>query len=252
MTASIKGSMRQGGTRLVWLRPVALATVVGLHVCAILFPTIPRPNLPSAVDSIELTIAQGAPEVEQPPEVTPPPPPPEPEPPVVKPEPPPPPPPPLPEPTSPEPPPPVVAEPPKREAPDAPAIAPQPKPKPRPLPPRPKPPEPEQPPPAAPPPETNAPGVAEAEEQLARSRATYASKVLQEIRNHRISAIGVGSVVVAFSVDAAGDITSVAIVRSSGKDDLDSAALRMVRAARPGPPPDGHFSGSTTINFVEK
>jgi protein TonB len=248
MTASIQGSMHQSGLRLVWLRPAALATAVGLHVCAVVFPTIPRPNLPSAEDSIEITIAQGAPEVEQPPEIPPPPPPePEPEPPVVKPEPPPPPPPP--ELPPPEPPPPVVTEPPKIEAPDAPVIAPQSKPKPPPKLPRPKPPEL---PAAPPPPEASAPGVAEAEEQLARSRATYAAKVLQEIRNHRISAIGVGSVVVAFSVDAAGDMTSVAIARSSGKDDLDSAALRMVRAARPGPPPDGHFSGRTTINFIEK
>jgi hypothetical protein len=30
----------------------------------------------------------------------------------------------------------------------------------------------------------------------------------------------------------------------------DSTALQMMRAARPGPPPGGPFSGNTTINFV--
>ena len=29
-------------------------------------------------------------------------------------------------------------------------------------------------------------------------------------------------------------------------------ALRMVRAAHPGPPPEGRFDGSTTVNFIEK
>jgi TonB family protein len=59
-------------------------------------------------------------------------------------------------------------------------------------------------------------------------------------------------VVVGFEVGPEGDMTTVTVVRSSGQSELDGAALRMVRASRPGPPPDGRFSGSTTINFVAK
>ncbi len=130
--------------------------------------------------------------------------------------------------------------------PESPAPEP-PQPEPEPPPAKPKPPE------AAPPPtEVKAPGIDEAEAQLARARQTYASRLLQEIRRHRPSVTAIGSVVVSFSVGGNGEMGAVAIVRSSGKDELDSAALRMVRAARPEPPPDGHFAGSTTINFVDR
>ena len=261
-----------------WLRSGALVAAFGVHVAAVLFVTIPKPNLPASVDSIEITIAQGAPVVEQPPE---PPPAPEPEPvveppvvpvadpPPVQPPPPvPPPPPPTPEPPPPEPPPPepeptpppVVVEPPKVVVPDAPVIVappppkPAPKPQPKPVPPRPKPvtPPPVAQPVAPPPPPPDVAGAATAAAQLTKARATYASKLLQEIRAHRRLVVGVGAVGVAFAVDAGGARVDVRVVRSSGNDTLDKAALAMVWAAQPGPPPEGRFGGSTTINFIEK
>ena len=156
-------------------------------------------------------------------------------------------------------PPPVVVEPPKVVVPNAPVIVappppkPQPKPQPKPVPPRPKPVAPPPEPAVAPPPPPPDPaGAAEAAAQLTQARATYASKLLQEIRAHRLSVVGVGSVGVAFAVDAGGVMVNVSIVRSSGNDTLDKAALAMVRAAQPGPPPEGRFGGSTTINFIDK
>jgi len=270
MTAKPVDSLRPG-PRLVWLRPAALVMAVGLHIGAGMFLTVPRPDLSAPDDAIELTIAQGTPEVEQPPE-----PPAPPEPPEVKPEPPPPPPPP-PEPPPPPPPelpppppppepvpppvelpPPPVVAPPKVEAPDAAVIAPPPKPKPQPKPvQKAPPPKPQDPPPAPPPPPASEPiktGITEqpTEAQVAQARATYASKLLQEIRSHRLPAIGAGTTQVAFIVNAQGEMTQVHIVRSSGNTDLDAIALRMVQAAHPGPPPDGTFPGSTSINFLEK
>ena len=243
-----------GGTiRPSWLRPGALAAVAVVHVAAISLVAIHRADPPGLDETVEITIAQGMPEPEPPkppePEPEPPPPPPEPPPeppkeppppPVVEPPPPPPPEVPPPEPL-PEPP-----APPKREVISAPVLPPPPPPKPKTPKPRPV----ETPPPdAAKPPATT--GAPDAPVQQAQAKATYAAKVLQEIRAHRISTTGTGSVVVAFSIDAAGEITDVHVVRSSGRRELDSTAVRMVRAARPGPPPDGAFSATTTVNFVE-
>jgi TonB family protein len=238
-----------------WLRPVAIAGVAGLHACALFWLTVPRANIAASVDSIELTIAQSPPEPpapeppppEPPPPESPPPEPPPPEPPPPEPPPPEPPPPepPAPDPPPPEPPPLPPPAPPKVIAADAPALPP-PKPHRKPKPPVPRPPD-------APPPPQNAPPPPDTEalnRQLAQARLTYASKVLQSIREHRVAVTGTGSCVVSFVIDAAGDMVSVAIVTSSGRGSLDNAALRMVRAARPGPPPEGHFAGSTTINFV--
>jgi protein TonB len=150
-------------------------------------------------------------------------------------------------------------EPPKVEVPDAPVLVqpPPPPPKPKPLPRpvvKPKPVAVPAPPPAVapppPPPEAKL-GVNEpAPEQVAQARANYGAKLLREIRAHREPAAAVGSVVVGFSIDAEGIPVSVVVVRSSGEAELDAAALRMVRAARAGPPPEGHFSGATTINFL--
>ncbi len=269
----------------VLIRAGAIVAVAGLHVVALSVFSIPRPTLPAPDESIELTIAQGAPVVEPAPEppaptepttpapAPPPPPPPVQAPPPVPEPPPPPPPDPLPEPppqevpppptrVPPEPPPPepvVITAPPKIVAADAMVIAPAPKPrpvvaaKPRPKPADQKPQPAVVPQPATPPPpEPQAPGVAQADDEVMRARATYPSKVLQEIGRHRLTATAVGKVIVSFTVDPTGEMVGVSIVRSSGKDELDLAALRMVRAARPGPPPDGHFDGRTTINFVDR
>jgi len=243
--------LRPSDVRPAWLRPGALAMVVGLHVGTVGFLTLPRADVSATVDSIEITVARGAPEEpppppeEKPPEPPPPEPPPEPTPEPKPPELPPPvvPPPPPP----PEPEPPVVADPPKRVARDAPVIAARPKVQP----PRPKPADPTPAVAPPPPPQDAAPGATEAAAQLAQARLTFVDKVRQEIRRHQIHAIGVGSVVVSFIVDVDGSPGSIAVVRSSGKDVLDGAALSMVHAIRPGPPPDGRFEARMLINFVE-
>ncbi len=240
MTLAIGGRDNQPGIRPAWLRPGALAVIIGVHIGAAMVATLGKSDLSSPADGVEITIAQGTPAAEQPPE----PPAPEPESlpvppldtPVPVPEPPPPAPP-------PEPPPPPLPDPPKREVKDAPVWTAPPKPKPT----HPKPINP----PPQPVTETNTTGTPEAEAARTQARATYASKVLQEIRNHRTPAVGVGSVGVAFSIGPNGEMMNISVIRSSGNDALDSAALRMVRAATPGPPPDGMFSGSTTINFLE-
>ncbi len=236
--------------RPLWLRPVALTIAAALQVGAIAAMTIPKPVLPATEDSIELVIAQGAPEPEpapEPPKPEPPPPPPEPPPPP--PDLPPPPPPDAPPPDLPPPPPDTAdvppLEPPKVEVKEAPAIPI--KPKPKPPPPKARPPDPETPPPAA-----KAPGQPEADADRTRAQQTYASKLLAEIRRHKPVVTATGSVVVSFSVLANGAMGPVSVVRSSGKDELDNAALQMVRAAQAEPPPEGHFGGTTTINFVDR
>ncbi len=81
------------------------------------------------------------------------------------------------------------------------------------------------------------------------SRASYSSLFMRELRRHQIHAAGSGTVGVAFSVGPSGHVSSASVVSSSGAGALDSAALRMVRACHPGPPPGGHFSGVTRVNF---
>jgi protein TonB len=92
-------------------------------------------------------------------------------------------------------------------------------------------------------------GVAEGAEHAGLSRATYGSRMLAEIRRHQIHAAGQGSVRVAFTVGGSGHVVGASVTSSSGNDTLDSAALRIVRACHPGPPPGGSFSASATINF---
>lgn len=291
MTADAMASLRAGRVRSLWLRPAALLAAMGLHAGAVLFLTIPRPVLPSPVDTIEITIApqmgsagpddpqevspDSVAQPETPPDptvepdpdpqpVAPPDPTPDPQPvppPDTPPDPQPAPPPDTPIEMPPEPVAQVAAEPPLREAPDALVI-------PRQIePPRAQPIDREKLQEqqrrqrrrreaarrtAAQSAATVRAGVADGQQQKAMSRATYAARVLAEIRNHRISAPGVGSVGIAFIVGAAGVMTTVSVIRSSSDEALDSAASRMVRAARPGPPPGGIFAGSTTINFIAR
>ena len=226
--------------RLRWLRPVAIGMAVSLHAGAAFWLSLPSPPKIAAAESLDLTIAQGQPEPPAPEPPAPEPPPPEPPPPEPpKPEPPPPPPVPPPQ----APPPPVAPPAPKREVADAPAFA---KPKVQPKPPEPPPP------PNLPPPDPNAPGEQAARDLKTAAIATYGQKVLTEIRSHRRPQRRTGSVVVSFSINAEGVVTEASVLRSCGKDELDEAALQMVRDSRPGAPPDGHFSGSTTINFLDK
>ncbi len=151
--------------------------------------------------------------------------------------------------------------PPKVVVPDAPEFEPPPVRRPPPPPPKPvakpapRPPKPDPTPakplPPPPPPAAAEPpqGTPAPSEDVLRAQATYTSKVLEEIRKHRISPNGTGSVGVSFVIDAPGVVTSASVVRSSGLSELDETALRMVRAARPGPPPDGSFARTMTINF---
>jgi protein TonB len=223
--------------RLKWLRPVAIAVVVGVHAGAAVYLALPSPPKIAAADSLDLTIAQGQPEPpapEPPPPEPPPPEPPPPEPP--KPEPPPPPP----VPPPPAPPPPVAPPAPKREVASAPAFA-QPKVQPKP---------PEPPPPNAPPPDPNAPGEQEARDKKTAALQSYGQKVNAEINRHKRSQRRTGNVRIHFIINAAGEVTQANIVSASGKEELDEVALDMVRDARPGPPPDGIFDATITINFT--
>jgi protein TonB len=89
----------------------------------------------------------------------------------------------------------------------------------------------------------------------AASRASYASLLAAELNRHKLypasaRAAGVtGSVGVAFTVGAAGEVVSHAITRSSGSSALDRAVEAMVAAVRAPPPPGGSFHASTTVNF---
>jgi protein TonB len=59
---------------------------------------------------------------------------------------------------------------------------------------------------------------------------------------------GIGTVLVAFSINRAGEVTSARLVRSSGDRALDQEAVALPRRASPlPPPPDGVGSGSTGL-----
>jgi protein TonB len=89
----------------------------------------------------------------------------------------------------------------------------------------------------------------------AASRASYASLLAAELNRHKTypssaRAAGVtGSVGLAFTVGAAGEVVSHAITRSSGSAALDGAVEAMVAAVRAPPPPGGAFHANTTVNF---
>ena len=251
--------------RAPWLRPVAIGAAVALHASALLYVTIPRPTLPTPIDSIEISIsppqgeavpdnsAEMAPDSVAQPEVQPDP---DPKPEVEQP--------------TPTPPPPVIAaEPPKREAPEAPTIKQRPKPIER-----------EKPTvdhrkiaeerqrrerllreaerhvearrAAAQSARRARAGVDSGSRQNAMSAAAYGGMVRAEIQRHKVDPGEGGSVGVAFSIGSSGGVSSAYVVRSSGNGRVDSAGLRAVRSAHPGPPPGGHFSGSTTIHFVQR
>lgn len=88
------------------------------------------------------------------------------------------------------------------------------------------------------------------------SRARYGARVLAEIQKHmfypRIArGAGVrGDAVVVFTVGVEGRIIDRKIMRSTGNEALDAAALTMLDSVRAPPPPAGHFFGKTTIKFA--
>ena len=70
------------------------------------------------------------------------------------------------------------------------------------------------------------------------SAGAYASKVHAAIARHRRKVAGTnGSATVTFAIGPAGGIRAARISRSSGKTQLDQAALASVRSAAPFPPP---------------
>jgi protein TonB len=70
------------------------------------------------------------------------------------------------------------------------------------------------------------------------SASAYAGKVHAAIARHRLGMRGgSGSATVTFSIGPAGGLRSASISRSSGKPQLDQAALASVRNASPFPPP---------------
>src|SRR6185312_5066475 len=69
------------------------------------------------------------------------------------------------------------------------------------------------------------------------SSGRYAANVRAAIGRHRPRVGGGGSATVAFSIGPGGGLQGVRIVRSSGKQAADQAAIATVRAAAPFPPP---------------
>ncbi|MGO9941368.1 MAG: TonB family protein [Rhodoblastus sp.] len=87
------------------------------------------------------------------------------------------------------------------------------------------------------------------------SRGDYAGLLAAELRRHQFypaSAMSrgvTGSVGVAFTVGASGQVVSQSITRSSGNSALDGAARAMMSAVQAPPPPGGSFSTATSIRF---
>ncbi|MBV8441161.1 MAG: energy transducer TonB, partial [Hyphomicrobiales bacterium] len=61
-----------------------------------------------------------------------------------------------------------------------------------------------------------------------------------------------GVVSVAFTIGASGALTSFAITRSSGDEDLDAAARTLVQSAHFPPPPGGPVHVATSFNYVPR
>ena len=138
----------------------------------------------------------------------------------------------------------VAAPPPKVETPDATEL---------PVPPPPPPPPtpvavPEAPPPPPPPQEAiTKPQGEKTEAPEAAAKATYTKRIWVAIRSRVGGLPSAHSAVVEFAIDGTGVMTSVTIKQSSGNATFDAAALRIVRSAKPGPPPGGAFAGTVTV-----
>jgi periplasmic protein TonB len=266
-----------------WLRPAVVAIVIALHAAALsivyLAPKPPEPPREVIVDIEPEAPPQEAPNepeavpspaqqtAKEPDAITPPP---EPAPPVVEASPPvslapapPPEPQPLPPPETPPPPPaPVELAPPKPPPPRR--VEPQPKPALRPV--QPKPETAQRKPPHAPAQKTASleparPGASTSPPAPAASAASqsgYISAMSAAIRSRLFyppaaRARGAKGVVsVAFTIGALGALTSFAITRSSGDEDLDAAARTLVQSAHFPPPPGGSVHVATSFNYVPR
>jgi protein TonB len=81
------------------------------------------------------------------------------------------------------------------------------------------------------------------------SSGRYAANVRAAIGRHRPRVGGGGSATVAFSIGPGGGLQGVRIVRSSGKQAADQAAIATVRAAAPFPPPPAGINTTFSIQI---
>jgi protein TonB len=77
----------------------------------------------------------------------------------------------------------------------------------------------------------------------------YAASVRAAIGRHRPAARGGGRATVAFSIGPAGGLQGVRIARSSGKAQLDQAAIATVQRAAPFPPPPAGVNPTFSIQI---
>jgi protein TonB len=77
----------------------------------------------------------------------------------------------------------------------------------------------------------------------------YAASVRASIGRHRPAARGGGSATVAFRIGPAGGLQGLKVVRSSGKPQLDQAAIVTVRSAAPFPPPPAGANPNFSIQI---
>ena len=81
------------------------------------------------------------------------------------------------------------------------------------------------------------------------SSGRYAANVRAAIGRHRPRTGGGGSATVAFSIGPGGGLQGVRIVRSSGRQAADQAAIATVRAAAPFPPPPAGINNTFSIQI---
>ena len=81
------------------------------------------------------------------------------------------------------------------------------------------------------------------------SSGRYAANVRAAIGRHRPRAGGGGSATVAFSIGPGGGLQGVRVVRSSGRQAADQAAIATVRAAAPFPPPPAGINNTFSIQI---
>jgi len=83
-----------------------------------------------------------------------------------------------------------------------------------------------------------------------RGAAGYGAKVRAAIGRHKPKTVGAsGSATVSFAIGPAGGLQSLRINRSSGKAQLDEAALASVRNAAPFAPPPAGIRPSYSIQI---
>jgi protein TonB len=92
----------------------------------------------------------------------------------------------------------------------------------------------------------------------ATSQSSYVARIAAAIRSQlfyprKAHARGARGVVgVAFTIGASGRLSSFAITRSSGDEDLDKAARTLVEATRFPPPPGGPVYVAMSVNYAPR